>query len=357
MRILRKDLKHGTVQVLIQNPDDLWHLYNIVEPNDLVNARTTREIKIEGVGRPSSRRKPISLTLRVEKVYFDRAIMRLRLLGTVIEAPEDVHIQGSHHTLSLEPGNPLTIAKERWHRHHLERLERSVRRQEPVVLVAIDFEEAAVTILQSYGLETKVQIHSRLPGKREAEKREEALKKYYGEILKSMTLVNRELQARIVVVGPGFAKERFAAFVREESPEMANRIVAVKSVSNAGEAGAYEAVRCGVLNKVLKDTRTAEEISAVEEVLKRLGASKGNVSYGTEQVSQDASEGAVENILICDQALREANEEARKLIDEMIRNVENKGGKVLIVSHEHEGGAKLSSLGGMAALLRYDKHR
>jgi len=345
------------VQVLIQTLDDLWHLYNIVEPNDQVNARTTREIKIDGVGRPSSRRKSISLTLKVEKVYFDRAIMRLRLLGTVIEAPEDVHIQGSHHTLSLQQGNTLTIAKGRWHRHHLERMERSVRRQEPVILVAIDFEEAGVTIIQSHGLEIKAQIHSRLPGKREAGKREEALKKYHGEVLKSIALVNRELQARIVVVGPGFAKERFVAFVREESPEMADRIVAVKSVSNAGEAGAYEAVRCGVLNKVLKDTRTAEEVSAVEEVLKRLGASKGNVAYGSEQVSQDASEGAVENILICDQVLREANEEERGLIDKTIRNVEDKGGKVLVVSCEHEGGAKLSSLGGIAALLRYDKHR
>lgn len=349
-------MRHGIVQVLVQTLDDLWHLYNIIEKDDLVNGRTTREIKIEGVGRPSSQRRTISLTLKVEKVYFDRMIMRLRILGVVVEAPEDLHIQGSHHTLNLKTGSQVTITKRNWHSHQLDRLERAVVRQEPVILVAMDFEEACVAVLQSYGLEVKAQIHSRLPGKREAEKRENALRKYYSEVLNLIVSTSRDLKGKIVIVGPGFAKERFATFVRETSPEVAGRIVSVKSVGNAGEAGAYEAIRCGVLNKVLRDRRTTEEMSAVEEVLQRLGTSKGNVSYGSEQVFQDASEGAVEKILICDRTLREADEESRKLIDEAIRNVENKGGKVLIVSCEHEGGAKLSSLGGLAALLRYAKH-
>jgi len=349
-------LKHGSVKVLVQTLDDLWHLYNIIERDDLVHARTTREVKMEGVGRPSSRRMPISLTLKVERVHFDRAITRLRVLGVVTEAPEDFHIQGSHHTLSLEPGHQVVIVKSRWHNHQLERLQRAVSRQEPVVLVAIDLEEACVAVLQSYGLEVKALIRSRLPGKREAEKRESALGKYYSDVLNLVASVNKDLKGKIVVVGPGFTKERFAAFVRDRSPEVAAKIAAVKSVGSAGEAGTYEAIRCGVLDKVLRDMRTVEEVSAVEEVLRRLGSSKGDVSYGLEQVSQDASEGAIGQILILDQTLREADEERRRLIDQTIRNVEGKGGRVLIISGEHEGGAKLNSLGGIAALLRYPKH-
>ena len=356
MKVLRRDLRHGVVRVLIQTLDDLWHLYNIIERDDLVHARTTREVKIEGVGRPSSRRMPVSLTLRVEKAHFDRAITRLRVLGVVTEAPEDLHIQGSYHTLNLEPGQQVIIVKKRWYSHQLERLQRAVLKQEPVVLVAIDLEEACVAVLQSYGLEVKAQIRSRLPGKREAEKRESALGKYYSDVLNLVALVNKDLKGKIVVVGPGFTKERFTAFIRDRSPEIATKIAAVKSVSSAGEAGTYEAIRCGVLDKVLRDMRTVQEVAAVEEVLKRLGSSKGDVSYGLEQVSQDASEGAIERILILDRTLREANDEKRRLIDETIRNVEGKGGKVLIVSDQHEGGTKLNSLGGIAALLRYPKH-
>lgn len=345
------------MKVLVQTFDDLWHLYNIIERDDLVHARTTREVKMEGVGRPSSRRMPISLTLRAEKVYFDKAVTRLRVLGVVTEAPEDLHIQGSYHTLNLEQGHQVTVIKSRWHDHQLDRLERALSRQEPVILVAIDLEEACVAVLQSYGLEVKAQIRSRLPGKREAEKRESALGRYYSDVLNVVASVNKNLKGKIVMVGPGFAKERFAAFIRDRSPEVAAKIAAVKSVGSAGEAGTYEAIRCGVLNKVLRDMRTVEELSSVEEILKRLGSSKGDVSYGLEQVSQDASEGAVEQILICDQSLREASEERRRLIDETIRNVEGKGGRVLIVSVEHEGGVKLNSLGGIAALLRYAKYR
>jgi len=357
LKVLRRDLRHGIVEVLVQTLDDLWHLYNIIERDDLVHARTTREVKMEGVGRPSSRRMSISLTLRVEKVYFDRAITRLRVLGVVTKAPEDLHIQGSYHTLNLEPGHQAIIIKSRWHNHQLERLQRAVTRQEPIVLVAIDHEEACVAVLRSYGLEIKAEIRSRLPGKREAEKRESALGKYYGEVLNLVASVGKDLKGKIVVVGPGFAKERFATFVRSKSPEVAAEVVGVKSVSSAGEAGAYEAIRCGIFDKVLRDSRTVEEVSAMEEVLKRLGSSKGDVSYGLEQVFQDASEGAIERILILDQTLREAEEEKRRLIDETIRDVEKKGGKVMIVSSEHEGGAKLNSLGGIAALLRYPKHR
>lgn len=357
MKILRRDLKHGIVNVQVQTLDDLWHLYNVIEKDDMVSARTTREVKMNGVGRPQSRRVPVTLTLKVERVYFDKTVARLRVLGVVTEAPEDLHIQGSHHTLSVGVEHQVAVAKGRWHRHQLDRLERAVTQQEPIIVVSMDLEEACVAVLRSSGLEVKALIRSRLPGKREVEKRESALGRYYSDVLGLIASFSGDLKGKIVVVGPGFAKERFAAFVKDRSPDVAARIVAVKSVGNAGEAGAYEAIRCGVLSKTLRDMRAIQEASAMEEVLKRLGSSKGDVSYSLEQVSKDASEGAVESILICDQILREASEEKRRLIDETIRSVEGKGGKVLVVSSEHEGGAKLNSLGGVAALLRYAKHR
>lgn len=356
MRVLRKDLRHGAVEVLVQTLDDLWHLYNIIEKDDLVHARTTREVKVDNVGRPSSRRMPVSLTLTVDKVYFDRSTTRLRVLGVVTEAPESLHIQGSHHTLNLEPGQRAVIVKERWYSHQLERLQRATTKHEPIVLVAIDHEEACVAVLHSYGLEIKAQILSRLPGKGDPEKRESTLRRYYSEILSLVSSISKDLMGKIVLVGPGFAKEEFAAFVRSKSPQVAARVVGVKSVGSAGEAGAYEAIRSGALDKVLRDSRALEEVSAVEEVLKRLGSSRGDVSYGLEQVSQDAAEGAVGQILVLDQALREAEEARRRLIDEAILNTERKGGRVMIISSEHEGGEKLNSLGGIAAILRYPKH-
>ncbi|MCK4434887.1 hypothetical protein KAU92_05300, partial [Candidatus Bathyarchaeota archaeon] len=40
-------------------------------------------------------------------------------------------------------------------------------------------------------------------------------------------------------------------------------------------------------------------------------------------------------------------------LEELMNVVEQKGGKIMIVSTEHEAGEKLTALGGIAALLRY----
>jgi protein pelota len=62
-------------------------------------------------------------------------------------------------------------------------------------------------------------------------------------------------------------------------------------------------------------------------------------------------------ILVCDETLRGAEGEERRRLEETLRLAEAKGGKVVVVSAGHEGGRKLESLGGVAALLRYAKHR
>ncbi|MEM2082305.1 MAG: mRNA surveillance protein Pelota, partial [Candidatus Bathyarchaeia archaeon] len=105
MRILKTDLKRGVVSVLLETNEDLWALYNLIERGDLAFAKTSREIKSEGIGRPSSFRKQVSLWIRVERAYLDRSANRLRIHGIVHEAPEDLGIKGSHHTLGLSLGD------------------------------------------------------------------------------------------------------------------------------------------------------------------------------------------------------------------------------------------------------------
>jgi protein pelota len=54
--------------------------------------------------------------------------------------------------------------------------------------------------------------------------------------------------------------------------------------------------------------------------------------------------------------LREASDEGRLLVEDLMKSVERKGGNIIIVSTEHEAGAKLTALGGIAALLRFALH-
>ena len=127
----------------------------------------------------------------------------------------------------------------------------------------------------------------------------------------------------------------------------------MKSVNNGGLAGIYEALRSGVLLKAMKTQRIVEETKIVEEVLKRLGKGELNVTYGVEDVKKAVELGAVEKLVLADTMLREASDEERLLLEDLMRNVEKKGGSIIVISTEHEAGAKLIALGGIAALLRF----
>jgi len=91
----------------------------------------------------------------------------------------------------------------------------------------------------------------------------------------------------------------------------------------------------------------------MEEVLKRLGKGESNVTYGLEDVKRAEELGAVEKLVLADVLLRESTDEKRLHVEEIMTKVEQKGGAVIVVSTEHEAGAKLLALGGAAAILRY----
>ncbi len=357
MKIVQKDLKHGIVKLLITNLDDLWALYNLIQISDKLYAKTTREVKIENIGRPSSRRLTIFLGMIVEKIFFDKEVSRLRVHGKIIDAPEDLNIQGKYHTINLIVGSSLTIVKDRWLKHQIGYLETLIEKENPLIIVAIDYEECCIAISRMYGIDTKAEITSRLPGKLETEKRNLALNKYFENIAQILERINSEVKGRILIVGPGFTKELFLNYVKNNFKELFRKIGSLKSVSNGGISGVYEAIRVGIVDDALKKLRIVKESAIVDEVFKRLGSSTGDVSYGIDEIAEDAVNGAVDSILVCDETLRKQEPQGRLQLEKIIRDVEDRRGNVIIISGEHEGGAKLKSLGGIAALLRYSKQK
>ena len=349
-------MKKGFVKVVPESLDDLWHLYNIIYPKDEVYAKTTREVKVqEEYARPKEgRRVSVFLGVRVEKVFWDKNLNRLRVHGVIFDIPENISGMGTHHTLNVVINKPLTIIKAQWLKHQVDRLDRASHAEAPLVTVlSIDDEEYCVAILRQYGLEVKAEKSTHLPGKLEAEKRDEAFKGYFKSALQALQETWTSVRSPIVVLGPGFVKNDFAKYVREKNVDIAEAIVDVKGVNSAGVSGIQEALRSGVLAKTLKNIRIAEETQLVEEVLARLGRSTTDVTYGQNEVARATEYGAVERLLVADTMLREASDQERTTIENIMRNVETKGGQVTVISTEHEAGIKLKSLGGIAAFLRF----
>lgn len=356
LRILEENLKKGFVRVVPETLDDLWHLYNVIHRDDGVYARTTREVKAEGVGvRPTKgKRFSVSLGIKVKDVSFDRAINRLKVKGVVAEAPEDLEIKGTHHTIHMTLGTPVTVSKIEWSKYQLTRLRTACEsRLAPILVIALDDEDCCIAVLRHYGFDVKMELRTKLPGKLYAERIKESMFSYFKSIRNSLTNVWKEIEGPIVIIGPGFIKNEFANYLKKNAPDLAPHIVAVKSVSSAGIAGVHEALRCGILAPVTKRVRAAEETNEVEEIFSRLGKGRRDVTYSLSEVEKAVGYGAVNLLLIADRLLRETEDQERRRMEELMRNVEEKGGRVMVVSTEHEAGEKLISLGGVAALLRF----
>jgi len=355
LKILETNLKKCYVKIIPESIDDLWHLYNVVYRNDEVYAHTTREVKSdEKYARPGrDERVSVFLGVRVETVSWDRLLGRLRIHGTICQAPDTVPA-AAHHTLSIALNTPITIVKKEWARHHFERLERASKTSEkPMIIVSIDDESYAIATTMQYGIEERIKERIKLPGKLEADNRALATNEYFRKVLNGLRQVWTAARSPIVVIGVGFVKNDFVRYLENEAADVAKAVIDVKSVNNGGVSGIREALRSGILLKAMKHLRIAEETEIIEEILKRLGKGEFTVTYGLNEVENAARLGAVEKIVLADSMIRESTDEQRLHLENIMRQTEQKGGRVVIISTEHEAGEKLIALSGTAALLRF----
>jgi protein pelota len=358
LKIIEKNLQQDFVKVVPDSPDDLWHLYNVIFADDEVYAYSSRAIKSDTEGsRPKSgERVAAFMGVKVISVSWDKFLGKLRVHGLICHAP-DIIPTGAHHTISVALNQPVTIVKKEWPKHLLDRLTHASETEKPMLIISIDDEGFAIAETRQYGYETRVDQRMRLPGKQEADKRVEATKGYFRLAVNSLKKLWAQNHSPIVIIGAGFVKNDFVKFLDEESPDMAKSVVDVKSVNNGGTAGIGEALRSGVLLKAAHKLRIVEETVTMEEVMKRLGKEEGTVTYGLAAVENAVIMGAVEKLVVADTTLREADEEQRLKLDDLMRQVEKRNAAITVVSTEHEAGAKLLSLGGIVALLRYPLYR
>lgn len=358
MKITEKNIHQGFIKVVPDTPDDLWHLYNVIYKGDEVYAYSSRAIKSDTeTSRPkSAERVSAFMGVKVESVSWDKFLGKLRVHGLIIHAP-DIIPTGAHHTIAIALNQQMTIVKKEWPKHLLDRLTKASEAEKPILIISIDDEGFAIAETKQYGYETRVEQRTRLPGKQDADKRVEATKGYFRLGLESLHKLWTPNHNPIVIIGAGYVKNDFVNYLQDESKELFKAVVDIKSVNNGGTAGIDEALRSGILLKAVHQLRILDETETMEEILKRLGKGDGKVTYGLEPVENAANMGAIEKLIVADTTLRDADEEQRLKLEQLMRDVERRQAAVTVVSTEHEAGFKLLSLGGIAALLRFPIYR
>jgi protein pelota len=345
MKIIHKDLDHNTIKTVPETLDDIWHLSNIIQPDDLVKALTFRtdDQATDKIRTKKASKKKMKLGIRVDQVKFHEFSDRLRIHGIIEEGPQDL---GSHHTFNVTADNRdvLTIIKETWKPHELQRLDEAVKQtSESIVLfVSLDNDEATIAVLRQSGIQWIANVESHQSGKQYQSENME--KQYFGDIIKIISEKMTE-QTTLVVVGPGFTKDHLAAYGKERHPLLFDQCL-LYATGNAEMNGIHEAMKSGVVEHIAKENRVVKETRIVDKVFSEI-KKNGLVAYGFEDVKQAIDAGAVDQLVIADSTVRTNKG------DMLLQKADEIQSDFIIINTMHDAGKKLEGLGGIAALLRF----
>lgn len=356
MQILYNNTASGELKIQIDSLDDLWILYNIIQPEDQIKGRTFRRVSLrEG---DAGTRKPMTLFLQVKKVEFHEFSNRLRVLGTILEGPQDWVSMGDHHTFNLEPGTRITIFKEKWFRNDIERIKRNLDKRESsmALCVAIETGLSNLALLSNYSLNHITEIQENIPGKRYAKQHhQKAVESFYNSVSTVLEEnLSRHHVSLIIVCGPGFTKEDFihhyqSNYQKEEQHSQLRSLNA-----SSGELSAiYEILRNGSVAEQMVDFKVAQEEMLMTRFIEHLGKNIGMVAYGLEDTYTAAQMGAIEDLMICDIMIRTRDLELRTKIEEILNNTEKMRGNIHILSTKNPAGEQLKAYGKIAGILRY----
>ncbi len=341
MQVLKQD--YPSITLLPENLADLWYLEKIIDPGDEIASVTFRKFKTET---GESERKRVWIKIRVEKVDFQRFSNVLRVLGTILEGrPEELVSFGSHHTIEISPGTSFTLTKRKWLNYHKTMIERAIQasKKPKLVLVAMDDDQASIYVLREVGLDPLAELYCQ--GKGKWKEVDESVKlNYFHSIAKSLSGTDAP---NIIIGGPGFAKEEFKEFCKENYPELLKKLVMV-DVSSAGRAGINEILSRPEINRVLEEARIARETKLVNELLAEIGKD-GLATYGLSSVEEALDYGAVEKLLITEGFFSENREKC----EELMQKAEQTRAEIFVVGEDHDAGKQLKALGGVAAILRF----
>jgi protein pelota len=343
--------------VIPQDADDLFSLRRIIASSDHVVADSTRVIKQVGeYTRPDKgERIKVRIMIRVENVSFDQSMDRLRIAGIITGSSNEMVSKGTHHSLSIRVGDSITITKDRkWNNLEADILRRSGDASS-FILIAIDTQEAAIAKVSGTHLEIIPNIYSGRSGKRypHTTKKDAKIEAFFENISKTIIdLITQEKEwLKAIIFGPGETKRRFYNFLSSTNEIVeSDAFTVVDGVDVAGEDGIYVFLRSSVMKDVLSSSKLASVSSILDKIMYYVHKSEIKFAIGIQEVRNAASIKAISHLLVSDSIFKTAIESD---VINLLNSVESQGAKTYAVDSSTDIGMRISSLGGILALLRY----
>lgn len=354
-----------SMTVVPEDMDDMWVLYNNIHPGDLVEASTTRKVNRKNDSKDSFR-KTIYVHLRVSKTALDTRIGDLQISGVIENEIDDVPNKSSH-TLEATINRQIKICKQQWSDIEVRAFEKAALTDLKAEIGAIILQDgiAHVCIITSSMTILKSKIEVAIPKKTAYEssvkKIDKAHAKFFDQIYAAVvsTLPLGILKA-LLIASPAFYAAELKDYLFAEAElkgekellKFKDRTVVAHSSSGYLQS----------LKEVLSDPSISQHLSSAKhgyqfELLEKfytiMNRDDGYAWYGPKHVRKAAELGAVDTLLMTDTLFRSHDVQERKEYIDLVEQVEASGGHVEIFSSQHDAGAQLDDITGIAALLKF----
>jgi protein pelota len=346
--------------VIPEDADDLLILRRIIENGDYIIADTTRVVKqTKEYARPDKgERIKVRVSIRVEKISLDEVVDRLRIAGSITNSDNDLVPRGTHHSLTVQVGDTITIDKDRrWHDIEINILKKSGNNS-IFILVAIDAQEGAVAKVSGTHLKIIPNIYSGQSGKRyqQSVKNNPTTEIFFGEVIKTIASIwntfteEQDSSKRMIIFGPGETKRRFYNLLVGKHQFEKDKVLVIDGVDVAGEDGIFVFLRSSAIKESMRFSKLATVSSILDKIMALVHRGEMKYSIGMREVSYAASIKAIEYIVFSDAIFKTIDEND---IIKLLNSVESYGAKTFAVDSSTDIGLRVSSLGGIVALLRY----
>jgi protein pelota len=342
---------HNALFLIPEDADDIFTLRRVVEKGNSIIADTSRVIKqVKEFGRPDrGERVKVRVSLKVEQCELDAAVDRLRVTGTITETDNELVSKGTGHSLSVQTGDKIVLDKgRRWQDYEVKMLSKSGTGGS-FILIAIDTQEAAVARVSGTHVKVIPNIYSGQSGKRYQTKNNPSIDSFFGDIGKTVASLYAENDT-VLIFGPGETRRRFFNSLAAKSEIPKEGIRVVEGVDVAGEDGIFVFLRSAAMKEAMGASKLAAVSALLDQVMLMVNRGESKYSMGLKEVSDAAALKAIDSAVFSDSIFTTANEDD---VVRMLNSIESYGARTFAVDSSTDIGLRVSSLGGIVALLRY----
>ena len=353
----------GIVHLIVDNPEDLWALYNIMAVGDCIKLATFRKVQHETGSKVSSTKKKIIITLRIEEIEYSPESIRFK--GKNISPNEYIAI-GQYQTDEIGINSFFSLYKTYWDDIHLETLRSVTDVTVTSEVAAILMEEglAHLFYISSNQTVTKGKVTQSIPKKRNGStQHDKGKEKFFEKVLNQLVKqINFDNTKVLIIASPGFTKDDFRKYMEEKisnnAKEFSDLKNNIKKIIYTHSSSGYKHSIEEILSKadiknLIKNTKCVDDVAIMERFNEILGTDMDKIFFGFKAFEIAYEKKAIDTLIITDGYIRKLPASTRKNLSEKMKALKAGSTTVCQFSSLHTTGEKIDEFGGICGILKY----